>query len=77
MVILQSVLVFDYLSVQFVYQFIHCGIHVFMRAFSKHVAALHVDIAFSFLTTLFFGLVLNAQEHLHVHHLIEMSGYAV
>ena len=43
--VLQPVFVAHHLAIQFVHQFIHRGIQVFVRAFCKHVIALHVDIA--------------------------------
>ena len=75
--VLQSVFVLDHLAVQFIDQFIYRSVHVFVRALGKHVVAFDVNIAFGLLTTLFLSLVLNAQQHLHIHHLIKMSGDSV
>ena len=59
-VILQAVLVTHHLAIQFVDQLIDGGIHVLVGTFCKHVAAFDVDIAFSLLTSFFFGLVFDA-----------------
>ncbi len=75
--ILQTVFVLDHLSVEFVDQFIHRGIQVFVRTFGEHVVALHMDIALSTLAAIFFLFVFDAQQHLDIDHLVEMSGDAI
>jgi hypothetical protein len=77
LVVLHTLFVTANLSVQLVYQVVHGGIQVFVSAFCKHVVAFNVDIALRSLTTFFFLLLLNAEQNLHIHHLIKMSGYSV
>ena len=48
-----------------------------VRALREHIVAFDVDIAFSSLATFFFGLVLDAQQHLDIHHLVKMTRYSV
>ena len=59
LVVLQPVLVANHLSVQFVNQFVHCGIQIFAGAFGKQIAAFDMDVAFSALSALLFLLIFN------------------
>ena len=59
--VFHSVLVANYLTVQFVNQFVDSGVQVFMGTFGKHVAAFDVDIAFGTLPPLLFLLLLNGK----------------
>jgi hypothetical protein len=75
--VLQAVFVPNHLTIQLIHQLIHGCVHVFMCTLGEHIATFDVDIALCFLTALFLSLVLNAKQHLHINHLIEMSGDAV
>jgi len=71
---LDAVFVLDHLAVELVDQIIYSRIQVGVRALGEQVVAFDVQIAFGLLTSLFFGLVLNAEQHLDVNHLVEMTG---
>ena len=75
--ILQTIFMANHLAVELVDEFVHGCVQVLMGAFGKHITAFDVDVAFGFLTTFFFLLILNAEEHFDIHHLIEMSRNSV
>jgi hypothetical protein len=77
MVVADTVFVFHHLPVQFVDQVIDCGIQVMVCALREHIVAFDMDVALSSLATFFFGLVLDAQQHFDIHHLVEMTRYSV
>ncbi len=58
-VVLDTVFVANHLTIQLVYQVIDRCIQIFVGAFSEHIAALDMDVAFSALTSLLFLLVLH------------------
>ncbi len=64
-------------AVEFVDQFVHCGVQVFVGALGKHVVAFDADVAFRTLTAFFFFLVLDAEQHLHIDHLVKVTGDSV
>ena len=77
LVVLDAVLVAHHLPIELVHQFIDCGVQVFVGAFRKQVAALDPDRAFRALAFFLFLLLLHSEQHLHIHHLIEVAGDAI
>ena len=71
--ILQAVLVPHHLPVQLVHQFVDGGVQVGVRAFGKHVAAFHVNIAFRSLPSFLLLLLLHGEQHLDVHNLVKVA----
>jgi hypothetical protein len=76
-VVLTPLLVGDYLAIEFVNQFVHGGIQIFVRAFGKQIVALDVNIALCALAALFLLLIVHGQSYLHIHHLVEVAYDAI
>jgi hypothetical protein len=72
-----AVFVFDHLTIEFVHQIVHGGVQVFMGAFGKQVIAFDMDVALGPLAFFFLFLLLDGQQHFHIHHLVKMSGDAI
>lgn len=72
-VILHTVFMADYLAVQFVDQIVYRRVQIFVGAFCKHIATLHVDVALSALPSLFFLLLLYRQQDFDVNDLVKVS----
>jgi hypothetical protein len=76
-VILQSVFMPHYLTVQFVDQLIHRGIKVLMGAFSEHIATLDMNIALRSLAALFLLLLFHCEQHFDIYNLVKMPHDAI
>src|SRR4051812_5272842 len=76
-VVLHAGLVLADLAVQLVDQLVEGGIEVLVRAFGKHVVALHVDLAFCALPSFLLLLLFDGQQDLDVDDLVKVAGDSI
>ena len=74
---LQPIFVAHHLAVELIDQFVDRSVQVGMRAFSKQLDALDVNIAFGLLPTFFLLEVLQRQQYFDIDHLIEVPFDAI
>jgi hypothetical protein len=75
--VLASFLVRNDLAIEFVNQFVHGGVQVFVRAFGKQIVALDVDIALCALAALLLLLVVHGESDFHVDYLVKVTYDAI
>jgi hypothetical protein len=67
----------DYLTIQFVHQFINGGVEISVGTFCKHVASFDMNIAFSTLPSFLFLLFFNGQQYFDINYLVKVAGYSI